>query len=169
MVVEATPSSARFASLLAHLEEVTEVVNTATPKSLEFTLPTDFGAQQIVHERIVSQIQQAGSTKRDEFSIRLALEEALTNAMLHGNQMDPDKKVFVKSTIDDSMVTIEIEDQGDGFSPAELPDPTTTENLGRATGRGVLLIKSFMDSAEYSRKGNRLVMTKTLGQEPLVE
>ncbi len=144
------------------------MVNTATPKSLEFTLPSDFAAQQIVHERIVSQIQQAGSTKRDEFAIRLALEEALTNAMKHGNKMAPDKNVFVKSTVDNATVTIEIEDEGDGFTLDALPDPTADENLGRASGRGVLLIKSFMDSAEYNEKGNRLVMSKLLGQEASV-
>ena len=144
------------------------MVNTATPKSLEFTLPSDFAAQQIVHERIVSQIQQAGSTKRDEFAIRLALEEALTNAMKHGNKMAPNKSVFVKSTVDNATVTIEIEDEGDGFTLDALPDPTADENLGRASGRGVLLIKSFMDSAEYNEKGNRLVMSKLLGQEASV-
>lgn len=144
------------------------MVNTATPKSLEFTLPSDFAAQQIVHERIVSQIQQAGSTKRDEFAIRLALEEALTNAMKHGNKMAPNKSVFVKSTVDNTTVTIEIEDEGDGFTLDALPDPTADENLGRASGRGVLLIKSFMDSAEYNEKGNRLVMSKLLGQEASV-
>ncbi len=144
------------------------MVNTATPKSLEFTLPSDFAAQQIVHERIVSQIQQAGSTKRDEFSIRLALEEALTNAMKHGNKMAADKSVFVKSTVDNATVTIEIEDEGDGFTLDALPDPTADENLGRASGRGVLLIKSFMDSAEYNEKGNRLVMLKLLGQDASV-
>ena len=139
------------------------MVNAATPKTLEFTLPTDLAAQQVVHERIVTQIKSAGSTSRDEFSIRLALEEALTNAMKHGNQMQPEKKVFVKSTIDGSTVTIEITDEGDGFSPDAVPDPTADENLGRPSGRGVLLINSFMDVVSYNEKGNGVVMSKVLG------
>ncbi|MFK7817683.1 MAG: ATP-binding protein [Planctomycetaceae bacterium] len=139
------------------------MVNTATPKSLEFTLPNDFGAQQIVHERICAQIMQCGPTRREEFCIRLALEEALTNAMKHGNKMHPDKKVFVKSTIEDSTVTIEIEDEGNGFVVEQLPDPTNEENLGRPSGRGVLLIRSFMDHVDYNEKGNLVVMSKELG------
>ena len=141
------------------------MVNTAVPKSLEFTLPNDFGAQQIVHERICAQINQCNATRREEFCIRLALEEALTNAMRHGNKMDPDKKVFVKSTIEDTTVIIEIKDEGDGFVLEELPDPTQHENLGRPSGRGVLLIRSFMDSVEYNQQGNVVVMSKQLGSE----
>ncbi len=141
------------------------MVNTATPKSLEFTLPSDYAAQQIVHERIIAQITNAGATKRDEFAIRLVLEEALTNAMKHGNNLDVDKKVFVKSTLHKNVLTIEIEDEGDGFCPNSLPDPTADENLGRPSGRGVLLMRSFMNEVEYNEKGNRLTMSKELGKD----
>ena len=142
------------------------MVNAATPKTLEFTLPTELAAQQIVHERVVTQIRNAGCTSRDEFSIRLALEEALANAMKHGNQMQPEKKVFVKSTVSGSTVTIEVIDEGEGFSPATIPDPTSDENVGRATGRGMLLITSFMDEVIYNKKGNGVVMTRLLGAVP---
>ncbi len=142
------------------------MVNAATPKTLEFTLPTELAAQQVVHERIVTQIRNAGCTARDEFSIRLALEEALANAMKHGNQMKPEKKVFVKSTVSGSTVTIEVVDEGEGFSPEKIPDPTWDENVGRPTGRGVLLISSFMDEVTYNEKGNGVVMTKLLGSDP---
>ena len=141
------------------------MVNTAAPKSLEFTLPNDFSAQQVVHERIVAQIRSLNPTRREEFCVRLALEEALTNAMKHGNKMSPDKRVFVKSTVDGSTLTIEIEDEGDGFVPGKVPDPTSDENLGRTSGRGVLLIQSFMDSVEYNEQGNLIVMSKALGEE----
>lgn len=142
-----------------------DVVNAATPKTLNFTLPSEPSAQQIVHERILTQLRNAGSTSRDEFCVRLALEEALTNAMKHGNKFSPDKRVFVKSTLKGSVLTIEIEDQGDGFQPADLPDPTADENLGRTSGRGVLLIKSFMENVSYNDKGNILKMSKTLGTQ----
>lgn len=139
------------------------MVNAATPKTLEFTLPTELTAQQVVHEQIVAQILNAGGTSRDEFSIRLALEEALANAMKHGNRMQPEKKVHVKSTVHGSTVTIEVIDEGEGFSPEMIPDPTSDENLGRTSGRGVLLINSFMDEVTYNEKGNGVVMTKVLG------
>lgn len=145
------------------------MVNTATPKNLEFTLPSDYAAQEIVHERIVAQIHSVNATRRDEFAIRMVLEEALTNAMKHGNGLDVNKKVFVKSTLDNRIITIEIQDEGNGFSPDRLPDPTADENLGRPSGRGVLLIRSFMDEVEYNEKGNRLTMSKQLGNERPVE
>ncbi len=146
-----------------NLGEVAVVVNTATPNSIEFTLPSELAAQQVVHERIVTQIRNAGSTSRDEFCIRLALEEALTNAIRHGNKLSPDKKVFVKSTVDGGAVTIEIADEGDGFVQVDVPDPTADENLGRPTGRGVLLIQSFMDDVRYNEQGNEVTMVKVLG------
>lgn len=139
------------------------MVNTATPKSVEFTLPSEFGVQQIVDARVLTQIRNAGSTERDEFCVRLALEEALTNAIRHGNKLDPQKKVYVRSTVRGKQITIEIEDEGDGFDPGAVPDPTTPEFIGRPNGRGVLLINSFMDEITYNKKGNRVVMTKTLG------
>lgn len=152
-----------FAGSNAHLGELTEVVNTTAPNTLVFTLPSDLKLQLDVHQRIVAQIRKAGCTERDEFCIRLALEEGLTNAMKHGNNFDPKKKVRVTSAINDGISTIVIEDEGPGFVPDAVPDPTTNENLGRPSGRGVLLIRSFMDSVSYNERGNRVTMKKTLG------
>ncbi len=139
------------------------MVNRTATQSLEFSLPSDLSAQQLVHERVTVQICKAGATQRDVFCVRLALEEALTNAIRHGNKMDVTKKVFVRSTIQDMTVRIEIQDEGDGFTPESLPDPTAQENLGRPGGRGVLLIRSFMDEASYNDVGNCIVMSRTLG------
>ena len=97
---------------------------------------------------------------KDVFSVRLALEEALINAIKHGNQMDPDKSVEISWEVTDSTVRVSIEDQGKGFDPSTLPDPTLEENLERSSGRGVMLIHHYMTSVGYNEKGNRITMVK---------
>ncbi|MFH1878538.1 MAG: ATP-binding protein [Candidatus Omnitrophota bacterium] len=94
------------------------------------------------------------------FDIYIAFEEALRNAAVHGNKSDPDKKVTVDTEIYADSVVIAVEDEGPGFDPESLPDPTLEENLLREGGRGVYLIKHLMDKVEYENGGRRVVMKK---------
>ena len=93
------------------------------------------------------------------FAIRLALEEAVVNAFRHGNRSDPSKLVRFRSRIDESSASFEVEDEGPGFDPAAVPDPTTDENLEIPSGRGVMLIRAYMTEVEYVPPGNLLRMT----------
>src|SRR3954462_5749894 len=77
---------------------------------------------------------------RDQFSVELALEEALVNAIKHGNQLDPAKRVLVRYEVSGERFDIRIEDEGPGFTPVDVLDPTAPENLERPCGRGLLLI-----------------------------
>lgn len=90
------------------------------------------------------------------FAIRLALEEALTNAYKHGNREDPDKTVTLEWNIDPRRVMIEISDEGEGFDPGTVPDPTAEENIEIPSGRGIVLMQSFMTKVEYLPPGNRV-------------
>lgn len=92
------------------------------------------------------------------FAIRLALEEAIVNAFRHGNRSDPKKVVFFRATIDGSRADFEVEDQGPGFDPGLIPDPTEDDNIEIPSGRGVMLIKAYMTEVEYVKPGNRLRM-----------
>lgn len=105
---------------------------------------------------------------RDQFSVELALEEALVNAIKHGNQLDPAKRVFVRYEIlpDPDRFEIRIEDEGPGFDPADVPDPTAIENLERPCGRGLFLIRNFMNDVRYHGRGNVLTMTKLRNGTP---
>jgi serine/threonine-protein kinase RsbW len=96
----------------------------------------------------------------DVFAIKLALEEALVNAVKHGNKLDPKKTVKVQYHINDQRADIAIEDQGAGFNPAELPDPTADENLEMCSGRGILLMRAYMSSVVFNPAGNKVTLTK---------
>ncbi len=129
-------------------------------EQFEVVIPSDTEAGLAVQERIVSRLESLEYSMRDVFGVRLALEEALVNAIKHGNGLDPDKTVRVNCLIEDDLLRIEIEDQGPGFNMSDVPDPTADENLERPCGRGIMLIKSFMTSVEYNAKGNRVVLEK---------
>lgn len=98
---------------------------------------------------------------RDEiFGIHLAIEEAMTNAVKHGNKEDQLRQINVKYSITPDKFEISITDEGSGFRPGKVPDPRCGENLYKATGRGMLLMRAYMDSVEYNEKGNCVQMVK---------
>lgn len=80
----------------------------------------------------------------------LAVTEAATNAIIHANKCDPSKLVKIHAQINDSKLIIKIKDEGKGFDPAKLPDPTEPENLLKDSGRGVYLMKVYMDDVKYN-------------------
>ena len=84
-----------------------------------------------------------------QFGIRLAIEEAIINAIKHGNKLDPSKFVEVRYTIDEEHFLVEIEDEGPGFDPENVPDPTSPENIERPSGRGLLLMKAYMTECDF--------------------
>jgi len=129
-------------------------------EQFEIVIPSDTDAGQAVQERIVSRLESLEFSMRDVFGVRLALEEALVNAIKHGNGLDPEKSVRVNCLIEDDLLRVEIEDQGPGFHPEEVPDPTADENLERPCGRGIMLMRSFMTRVEYNATGNRVVLEK---------
>jgi serine/threonine-protein kinase RsbW len=100
-----------------------------------------------------------GGRKLD-LNFRVGLTEALANAMLYGNQADPCKTVRVEIDVDPSRLEVRVSDEGEGFDPRSLPDPTLPAGLERSGGRGVFLIQNLMDEVEYSARGNsvRLVL-----------
>ena len=113
-----------------------------------------------VERAIVDDVTAAGFGDKQMFAIRLALAEVLANAVRHGNGQDPAKDVTVDWTVTPQRFTISVEDQGVGFDPEALPDPTAEENLLRPCGRGVMLIRAYMTSVAYENAGRRVVMTK---------
>jgi serine/threonine-protein kinase RsbW len=135
-------------------------------EQFQITIKNDTVAGQQVQERIVKILEDMGYPPRDVFSVRLALEEALVNAIKHGNGMDPEKSVQIDCRINQERVRIEIEDEGEGFEPESVPDPTAPENLERPCGRGLMLMRSFMSLIEFNETGNRVTLEKQREKAP---
>ncbi len=83
-------------------------------------------------------------------NLSLAISEALANAMVHGNKLDPNKNVVITVDIFDKKIELSIKDSGQGFKPEEVPDPTKPENILRDSGRGIFIMQSFVDDLYYS-------------------
>ena len=127
---------------------------------LKFDITSRLGAKRAVEKRILADAQKSGFDGDSLFAIRLALEEALTNAIKHGNKFNPAKRVHVEAKVTPRQAEIIVEDEGPGFRRSAVPDPTRDENLCKCSGRGILLIEAFMDRVQWTRGGRRLKMVK---------
>ena len=126
----------------------------------ELTIASDPSEVQRIQDEIESQLKLHNFEDRDVFSIRLALEEALVNAIKHGNQLDQSKKVHIRYGFTADRFEVAIADEGPGFDPDDVPDPLCEENLERPCGRGLFLIKHYMTDVTYHPPGNRVTMFK---------
>lgn len=125
-----------------------------------FDIPSDFSACRDVQKHIMSDVQASGFGEEDMFAIRISLEEAIVNAIRHGNRLDAAKRVKIESEIGPGHVEIMVEDEGIGFDRQAVPDPTAAENLCRPSGRGILLIESYMTKVNWEAGGKRMRMLK---------
>ena len=123
-------------------------------------LPSERGISQLVTEPLLEQLGVHGWPPSDIFSIHLAAEEAIVNAIVHGNKFDPAKKVHVECLISADLARVEITDEGAGFDPKAVPDCTTEERWEVPSGRGVMLMRTFMTRIEYNARGNSVLMEK---------
>jgi serine/threonine-protein kinase RsbW len=121
---------------------------------------SDFAEGRRVQHRILEEIARHHYGPDSTFAIRLALEEALINAIRHGNKFDPNKVVRVEASITPQAAEITIEDEGPGFQRSCVPDPTTDDNVERLHGRGVMLIESYMDAVHWEAGGRRVRMLR---------
>jgi len=92
------------------------------------------------------------------FNLRVALSEALANAMLYGNGGDAARMVVVRVLFGRTAIEMEVTDEGEGFNPDELPDPTTPDRLPLPQGRGIFLIQRLVDEVRFNDKGNAICM-----------
>ncbi len=123
-------------------------------------IASDYGDAREVQRLIREEVEKAGFDPDSQFAIKLALEEALINAIKHGNKLDKNKRVQVEWRVTPQFVEIIIEDEGPGFNRSSVPDPTDENNLEKLTGRGILLIESYMNSVEWSNGGRRVRLLK---------
>ena len=124
------------------------------------TFSSDLHISADVQKEIQQLWQDRGMSDMDLPDMQLALEEGLANAIKHGNKLDDSKKVTVECYLDGDIVRVVIQDEGEGFDLTDVPDPTLPENLDKPSGRGVMLMKAFMDDVLYNEGGNQLTFIK---------
>jgi serine/threonine-protein kinase RsbW len=116
-------------------------------------------ARQVLDE-LLAQLEAQQWQQRDIFAVHLATEEALVNAINHGNGCDVHKNVHFVCWLGGDRVRIEISDEGPGFNPSAVPDCTNGDHLHVPSGRGVMLMKAFMSRVEFNALGNTVTMEK---------
>lgn len=125
-----------------------------------FDIASNYDEAREVQQTILSECERHGFDENAHFALKLALEEALINAVKHGNKLDPKKRVRGRAEVSARTAVIEVQDEGPGFTRQAIPDPTLEENLEKTSGRGVLLIEAYMDEVEWTDHGRHIRMVK---------
>ena len=112
---------------------------------------------------IIGELRAHGFTEAETFGIRLSLEEAIVNAVKHGNRQDSAKCVHIRFQASACQFMIEIRDEGKGFDPEAVPDPLAPGNLERPGGRGVFLMRHYMSWVQFNEAGNCVTLCKVRG------
>src|SRR5262249_13445938 len=120
--------------------------------------PGDFSDRRILRDTaaiedvqgiVAQQLVRFGYAEAARWAIRLALEEGLSNAFRHGNKTDPHKSVRFECRLSPNEASFDIQDEGPGFDPGSVPDPTDEANIEIPSGRGIMLIRAYMSEVEY--------------------
>ena len=111
-------------------------------------------------------IRKCGCAAEGESDVEIALREALANAIIHGNHEDRRKHVHVTCRCEPEEISIVVKDEGKGFDPDTLPDPTAPENIGSIHGRGIHVMKALMDEVRFEEGGVVVHMRKSVGEAP---
>lgn len=128
-------------------------------RQLVFELPNDVRRIQDTVEFVVSRCMVCREVAHKlHLNFRVSLTEALSNAMIYGNRHDPAKRVRVEVYVRAGSVTAQVSDEGPGFDPDEVPDPTVAANRSRSHGRGLFLMRELMDEVRFNDSGNSVTL-----------
>ena len=128
-------------------------------RQLVFELPNDIRRIEDTVEFVVSRcIVCREVAHKLHLNLRVSLTEALSNAMIYGNRRDPAKRVRVEVYVRAGSVTAQVSDEGPGFDPDEVPDPTVMGNRSRSHGRGLFLMRELMDEVRFNDSGNSVTL-----------
>ena len=155
----------RLKTPLIEVAILSPLMNAHAQLRANLVLASRFENIEVAERALVDLCRRAGCADDEEYWLVTALREAVANAVRHGNQQDPDRCVRVAYTISNSTVTIRVEDEGHGFDPADIPDPTDPENLLRPSGRGIFYMRQFMNRVDFGSTaagGTAVVMVKDL-------
>ncbi|HTK94381.1 MAG TPA: ATP-binding protein [Terriglobales bacterium] len=138
-----------------------------TEKRVSFTLESTLESVNLAEEKTEKVSAELGFSDEDCHRLAMSVREAMVNAVLHGNAYDPKKRVTLVFEHDGKKLTITIVDEGKGLDAALLPDPLAPENLLKQSGRGIFLMRSFMDDVQIRnlKPGTEVKLTKSVGAE----
>lgn len=129
-------------------------------EKIEFEVPSFISLMHTILDYLLRRVEKNGVINSENSNLFVALDEAFVNAVKHGNKFDSKKLVRITAEVSTKEARFTVEDEGDGFNVAEIPDPTNVENLFKTSGRGVLIIHNVMDEVRYNERGNRVEMVK---------
>ena len=129
----------------------------------EFEIPSTPDQIQIVEQMAEKHGKFCDFTRDELDNLSIAVTEIAANAIFHGNKRDKSKRVFIKMVATPPKLKIYIRDQGSGFDPDQLHDPLKPENLLKDSGRGLFIVRTFMDDVKYKfhKDGTEIIMVKT--------
>ena len=140
------------------------------PLLLSVQIPSNTTEGLAVQEQIIALMEKAEYSMRDVFAMRLTLEEAITNAIKHGNKGDLNKSVQIDARVSEVGLEVTVEDEGEGFNPEAVPDPTDEEFINRDCGRGLLLLNAYLDEVCYSDDGRRVTLKRERNSQlPIID
>lgn len=129
-------------------------------------IPNDLRAIEHAVEYVVQRCCACeGYERKLRLNFRVGLTEALSNAMLYGNEQDPRKRVRLEVTLGDAEIKVRVTDEGPGFDPQKVPDPTTPANVVKPGGRGLFLMRQLMDEVHFNDRGNSVTLVLRLGHD----
>jgi serine/threonine-protein kinase RsbW len=123
-----------------------------TDQATRLVLPSHIEAVADAAAAVAEFVRSCGVGDDAAFGVDMSVREAITNAMVHGNQEDETKSVEVMLSCSGGLLEIEVKDQGQGFDPKSVPDPTDPANILKSSGRGIFLMKTFMDEVNWSAR-----------------
>jgi serine/threonine-protein kinase RsbW len=136
-----------------------------TLETTELRFPSRIEAVEEAATAVAEFMNRLGIGEDVAFGVDMAVREAVTNAVIHGNKLDVAKAVEVKLRNTPEVIEISVHDQGSGFNPNEIPDPTKEENILKTSGRGIFFMRNFMDEVDWSadpKGGTSVRMIKKL-------
>ncbi len=127
--------------------------------NISVRVPTDLDVVEEAVDLVARHCLASGvAPKAARFVVRVVLCEALANAIVYGNQLDPAKRVEVRVEVGEEAVELHVSDEGDGFDPSVIPDPTEPDRIELSQGRGLFLIRQLVDEVHFNDRGNAICM-----------